>query len=660
MNEIDRLSINTIRILSAEAVQKADSGHPGLPLGAAPMAYTLWSRHLKHNPKNPRWVDRDRFVLSAGHGSMLLYSLLHIFGYDVTIEDIKNFRQTGSRTPGHPEYGHLPGVETTTGPLGQGVANAVGMAMAEAHLAAMFNREGFNIVDHYTYVLSGDGCLMEGVSAEACSLAGTQKLGKLILLYDSNRITIEGETDFAFTEDVGKRFEAYGWQVLEVKDGNEDTGRISSAIEAAKNEKDKPSIIIIHTDIGYGCPAVQGKASCHGSPLGGKNIELLKETLGWGYKESFYVPDEVKAAAAQRQKEYARAEEKWNDMFKRYREKYPDMALLWDKCFGGADESVLNDPSLYKFDKGMATRASSGIVLNRLAEKLPGLFGGSADLGPSNKSVLNGKAWFSPEHREGQNIHFGVREFAMAAIGNGIALHGGLIPYVATFFVFTDYLKNAVRLSALMKLPVIYIMTHDSIGVGEDGPTHQPIEQLACMRATPNTHMWRPADSKETAAAYISALRATAPTVIALSRQDLPLYEETGEGALKGAYVLKDFGGSPKVILIGTGSEVELCMGAAKKLSEEGIPVRVVSMPCMDIFERQSEEYKQSVLPDSVDRRVTVEAGASLGWAKYAGPKGEIIAIDDFGASGPAEQLFEAYGFTVDNVVAKAKASLAK
>ncbi len=660
MNNIERLSINTLRVVSAEGVQKANSGHPGLPLGAAPLAYTLWANHLKHNPKNPNWADRDRFVLSAGHGSMLLYTLLHIFGYGVTLDDLKSFRQFGSKTAGHPEHGFLPGIETTTGPLGQGIANAVGMAMTEAHLAAMFNKDGYNVVDHFTYVLTGDGCLMEGVSGEASSFAGTQKLGKLIMLYDRNQITIEGETDFAFDEDVRKRYEAYGWQVLEVEDGNEDIDSISNAIAAAKDETQKPSLIIINTDIGYGCPPVQGSASCHGAPLGQDNIEKLKETLGWDYKESFYVPDEVKAAAQQRQKAYDEAEEKWNAMFTEYRNKYEDMAKLWDTCFGKVDASVLNDKSLYDFDKGMATRASSGIVLNRLAEKLPGLFGGSADLGPSNKSVLSGKEYFSPESRQGQNIHYGIREFAMAAIANGQMLHGGVIPYVATFFVFTDYLKNAVRMSAIMKLPVIYVMTHDSIGVGEDGPTHEPIEQLACMRATPNTHMWRPADSKETAAAYISALGASAPSVIALSRQNLPLYEQTGEGALKGAYVLKDFGENPEIILIGTGSEVELCMGAAEKLFAEGTSVRVVSMPCMDIFEEQSEEYKQSVLPSSVCKRVAVEAGASLGWAKYTGFEGEIIALDHFGASAPAEKLFEAYGLTIDNVAKTAKKVLAK
>ncbi len=659
MKDIDRLSINTVRMLSVEGVQKANSGHPGLPLGAAPMAYTLWSKHLKHNPKNPDWVDRDRFVLSAGHGSMLLYSLLHVFGYNMTLDDLKNFRQQGSRTAGHPEFGHAPGIETTTGPLGQGVANAVGMAISEAHLAAMFNKDGYDIIDHYTYALAGDGCMMEGVASEACSLAGTQKLGKLIMLYDSNRITIEGETDFAFTEDVAGRFEAYGWQVLRVEDGNEDIESISKAIEEAKKETGKPSIIIIKTEIGYGCPAVQGKASCHGAPLGEENIKALKETLGWEY-ESFYVPDEVKTAAEERQKGYDEAEAKWNQKFLEYRKQFPEMAAVWDKCFGGIDESVLNDKALYEFEKPMATRASSGLVLNRLTEKLPGMFGGSADLGPSNKSVLSGSEYFLPGSREGKNIHFGVREFAMAAIANGIALHGGLNPYVATFFVFTDYLKNAVRMSALMKLPVIYVMTHDSIGVGEDGPTHQPIEQLACMRATPDTHMWRPADSKETAAAYVSALNAKAPSVIALSRQTLPLYEETGEGALRGAYVLKDFGSEPIIALIGTGSEVELCMKAAEKLAEEGINTRVVSMPCMDIFEEQSEQYKQSVLPDDIDRRVVVEAGSPFGWAKFAGPKGEIIAMESFGASGPAKEIFEAFGFTVDNVVEKAKAALAK
>ncbi len=661
MNKTDKLFINTVRILAVEGVQKANSGHPGLPLGAAPMAYALWAKHLKHNPKNPSWADRDRFVLSAGHGSMLLYAMLHTFGYeDASLEELKQFRQFGSKTAGHPEYGHIAGIETTTGPLGQGIANAVGMAMAEAHLAAIFNKDNYKVVDHYTYALSGDGCLMEGVASEACSLAGTLKLGKLILLYDRNKITIEGETDFAFDEDVAKRFEAYGWQVLNVENGNEDIDSISDAISAAKAETSKPSIIIINTAIGYGCPAVQGKASCHGSPLGDENIALLKKTLGWENEESFFVPEEVKAAAAELQKGCAKAEADWNALFDAYCKAYPDMAALWNQYFGPVDESVLTDKALYAFDKPLATRQSSGIMLNRLADRLPALFGGSADLGPSNNSVLKDKAYFGPDSYEGQNIHYGIREFAMAAIANGLALHGGTIPYVATFFVFTDYLKNAVRMSALMSLPVIYVMTHDSIGVGEDGPTHQPIEQLACMRATPNTYMWRPADSKETAAAYIYALKAKGPSVIALSRQTLPLYEETGEAALKGGYVLKDFGDDPAVILIGTGSEVELCMKAAAKLYEEGITARVVSMPCVDVFEEQDEAYKQSVLPDAKDKRVVVEAAASFGWHKYAGKNGEIIALDTFGASGPANKLFETFGFTVENVAQKAIEVLGK
>ena len=660
MNNIERLSINTIRMLSAQAIQKAKSGHPGLPLGSAPMAYTLWSKYLKHNPKNPKWDNRDRFVLSAGHGSMMLYSLLHIFGYDVTIDDIKDFRQLGSKTAGHPEYGYLPGIETTTGPLGQGIANAVGMAMAESHLASMLNKPGYDVVDHYTYALSGDGCLMEGVASEACSLAGTLKLGKLILLYDRNKITIEGETDFAFDEDVAKRFEAYGWQVLCVADGNEDTDAIGSAIEQAKLEKEKPSIIIIKTDIGYGCPPVQGSASCHGAPLGSDNIEVMKKNLGWSYTEDFFVPEEVKQAAAERQKQYDKTEADWNAMVSEYRAKFPDMAHLWDTCYGKIDIAKLSDKAFYEFDGAMATRDSSSVVLNRLSAKLPHMFGGSADLAPANKSVLKDSPFYSPEHKEGKNIHFGIREFGMAAIANGLYLHGGIVPYVATFFVFTDYLKNALRMSAIMDLPVIYVMTHDSIGVGEDGPTHQPIEQLAGIRATPNTFMWRPADSKETAAAYLSALAAKGPSVIALSRQTLPLYEETGEGALKGAYVLKDFGSSPQMIFIGTGSEVEQCMGAAQQLFEEGISSRVVSMPCMEIFEAQSCEYQQSVIPDSISKRLVVEAGSSFGWFKYYGCDGDIVSVDTFGSSGPAKKVFEKYGFTTENVIAKAKAVLAK
>ena len=659
MNNTEKLSINTVRMLSAQAIQKAKSGHPGLPLGGAPMAYTLWSRYLKHNPKNPDWADRDRFVLSAGHGSMMLYALMHIFGYEVNMDDIKDFRQLGSKTAGHPEYGYIPGIETTTGPLGQGIANAVGMAMAETHLAAMFNKPGYQVVDHYTYAFTGDGCLMEGVASEACSLAGTLKLGKLILLYDRNKITIEGETDFAFDEDVAKRFEAYGWQTLNVADGNEDTDSIAAAIEKAKAETEKPTIIIIKTDIGYGCPPVQGKASCHGSPLGDENIECMKKTLGWDY-DDFTVPQEVMDAAAERQKGYEKTESEWNALFSEYCEKYPDMAELWDTCFSKVDTAKIGDDDFYSFDGKMATRNSSNIVLNRLSAKLPQLFGGSADLGPANKSVLKDSEFYSPENREGKNIHYGIREFAMGAIANGLSLHGGIVPYVATFLVFTDYLKNALRMSAIMHQPVLYVMTHDSIGVGEDGPTHQPIEQLAVMRATPNTYLWRPADSKETAAAYLGAIDAKGPSVISLSRQDLPLYDETSREALKGAYVLKDFGSDPQMIFIGTGSEVELCMNAAQILFDEGISTRVVSMPCMDVFEEQSAEYKESVIPSSMTKRLVIEAATSFGWCKYMGADGDSLTIDTFGASGPAAKVFEKFGFTTDNAVTKAKAVLAK
>lgn len=659
MNKTETLTINAMRILSAEAVQKANSGHPGLPLGAAPMAYTLFARHLKHNPKEPNWLNRDRFVLSAGHGSMLLYSLLHVFGYYISIEDIKQFRQLGSKTAGHPEYASLPGIETTTGPLGQGIANAVGMAIAEEHLAAVFNKEGFPVIDHHTYALAGDGCLMEGVSSEACSLAGTLKLGKLILLYDSNNITIEGSTDFAFDEDVAKRFEAYGWQVLTVADGNNDINAISAAIDQAKAQTQKPSIIIINTQIGYGCPAVAGSAASHGAPLGEENIKELKKYLKWPHEQSFFVPDAVKLHSKKLQEKFNASNAEWNTMFKKYKKAHPDMAKLWDEYFNAVGGNV-DYKSLYKFDKPLATRQSSGIILNKLADKLPGLFGGSADLAPSNNSVLKKSDYFAHNCREGRNVHFGVREFAMAAIANGLALHGGIVPYIATFFVFSDYLKSAVRMAAIMQLPVIYVMTHDSIGVGEDGPTHQPVEQLACMRALPNTYMWRPADSKETAAAYICALCAKGPSILALSRQTLPLYKQTGEAAQKGGYVLADFGSDPQAVLIGTGSEVALCLDAAKRLWEEGISTRVVSMPCMEMFEQQSDEYKQSVLPRELDRRVVVEAGSSFGWHKYAGDKGEIIAIDSFGASGPAPKLFEAFGFTVDNVAQKAIEVLSK
>lgn len=659
MSKIDELTISTIRVLSAEAIEKANSGHPGLPLGAAPMAYTLWAKHMKHNPANSKWYDRDRFVLSAGHGSMLEYSLLHLFGYGLTIEDLKNFRQFGSKTPGHPEYEHTVGVETTTGPLGQGIANAVGMAMAESYLGAKFNNEKFKIVDHCTYAIAGDGCMMEGISSEAVSLAGTLGLGKLILLYDSNSISIEGNTDIAFREDVGKRFESYGWQVLEVEDGN-DIETIDKAIETAKKESDKPSLIIVKTVIGYGCPKKQGSSGVHGSPLGEDNISEMKKFLGWNYEEQFFVPEEVKKHMEQIQAELKTDEDKWDELFKEYKKEYPDLAKEWEVW--NSEElpvDLLKIEDFWKFEKKSATRASSGEVINRLAKLVPNLIGGSADLAPSNKTDMKDRGDFSKEDRNGANLHFGIREHAMAAIANGMCLHGGLKIFVATFFVFSDYMKGAMRLSALMKLPVTYVLTHDSIAVGEDGPTHEPIEHLAALRSIPNFTVFRPADSKETAAGWYNAItKKDGPTALVLTRQNLPLYEETSQEALKGAYVLKTYeekSENPDVILMASGSEVELIYEAAKILNDEGIKARVISMPSFELFESQSEEYKESVLPNSVRKRVAVEAASSFGWHKYTGLDGEIVSIDHFGASGPAPVIFKQFGFTVENVVEKTK-----
>ena len=652
MSKADQLTVNAIRILSAEAIQKAKSGHPGLPLGAAAMAYALWSREHKHNPKNPDWINRDRFVLSAGHGSMLLYSLLHLFGYGVRIDDIKDFRQWGSKTPGHPEYGHTAGVETTTGPLGQGVAMAVGMAMAEAHLAAQFNKPGYDVVDHYTYALAGDGCMMEGVASEACSMAGTLRLGKLIVLYDKNDITIEGSTNITFKEDVGKRYEAYGWQVLKVEEGY-DIDAVAGAVAEAKACTDKPSLIIVKTDIGYGCAAKQGKASAHGEPLGPENLAATKEFFGWPADKEFYVPKEVYDHMAKMQEKFTKYEDSWNDLFAAYCKEYPDMAEKWNAWFIGNVDASVFDEAYYAFEnKKDATRSSSGIVLNRLAAKVPNFFGGSADLAPSNKTQIKGKTDFSADDYAGSNVHFGVREFAMAAMANGISLHGGIRPYVATFFVFSDYLKPAYRLSALMGLPVIYVFTHDSIGVGEDGPTHQPVEQLAAMRSIPNSVVFRPADSKETAAAYQYALtEAKGPVCMVLTRQGLPLYDETGKDAMKGGYILADSDKAvPDAILIASGSEVELAYNAKAALKEKGIDARVVSMPSMEVFDSQSDEYREKVLPSAVRKRVAVEAGTSFGWQKYSGLDGAVVSIDHYGASAPAGVLFKEFGFTVENV----------
>lgn len=656
MNKIENLTINTIRVLSAESIQKANSGHPGLPLGAAPMAYTLWARNLKHNPSDPNWDDRDRFVLSAGHGSMLLYSLLHIFGYGLTIDDLKQFRQLDSLTPGHPEYGHTRGVEVTTGPLGQGFANGVGMAMAEAYLAKKFNRPGYSVVDHYTYVLSGDGCMMEGVASEAASLAGTLGLGKLIVLYDSNKITIEGSTEIAFREDVAKRFEAYGWQTLNVEDGN-NVEDIDAAIKAAKAESNKPSLIVIKTSIGYGCPEKQGKASAHGEPLGVDNIKATKEYLCWGYEEDFYVPGEVSEHIGKIKETGKKQQDEWNELIKAYAREYPELAAEWE-AWKKTDfvSGLLDNKEYWDFDsKANATRSSSGEVLNRLAAIVPNLIGGSADLAPSNKSNMKGRGDFLPEDYSGSNLHFGVREHAMAAIGNGMAAHGRLQPYVSTFFVFCDYMKPSMRLSALMKLPVTYLLTHDSIGVGEDGPTHQPVEQLASLRSIPGFVVFRPCDSKETAAGWYAAMsRKESPIALVLTRQNLPQLDMTGVNALKGAYTILDSGKQPEIILMASGSEVQLVYEAGKQLMDRGVAVRVVSMPSWELFEEQDEAYKESVLPSGVEKRLAVEAASSFGWHKYTGLKGDIIAINHFGESAPANLLFDKYGFTVENVLDKA------
>ena len=660
--ELDKVCINAIRVLSADAIEKSKSGHPGLPLGAASMAFTLWTK-MNHNGKNIYWDNRDRFVLSAGHGSMLEYSLLHLFGYGVTVEDIKNFRQVGSLTPGHPEYGHTNGVEITTGPLGQGICNAVGMAMAETHLAEKFNKENYSVVNHYTYAIVGDGCLMEGISGEASSLAGTLGLGKLVVLYDSNNISIEGSTDIAFKEDVAKRYEAYGWQVLKIADGN-DIDSIENAIEEAKAETSKPSIIIVKNQIGFGCPAKQGKASAHGEPLGTENVIAMKENLGWKTEPAFYVPDEVYTNMDEHIENGVYKEEKWDKLFAEYKKEYSELAKEYDQWFNDEidKEALLNNEEFWSFDKEMATRESSGIMINRLAKLIPNLIGGSADLAPSNKTYMAGKGDFSAEDRSGQNLHFGVREHAMAAIVNGMYAHGGLKVFCSTFFVFSDYMKGAMRLSALMNLPIAYVLTHDSIGVGEDGPTHQPIEQLAALRSMPNMTVFRPADSKETAAAwYYAVTNGTTPTSLVLTRQKLPLYDGCAKRALKGGYIIKDSKKeTPDVLLMASGSEVELIFKAADELAAKGIDARIISMPSFELFEAQDEAYKESVMPNAVRARVAVEALTSFGWHKFVGLDGEVISLDTFGASGNAETLFKQFGFTVENVVEKAIKVVAK
>ncbi|KQL32761.1 transketolase [Bacillus sp. FJAT-25509] len=661
-NNIEQLAINTIRTLSIDAIEKSNSGHPGMPMGAAPMAYALFAKFMNHNPKNSKWFNRDRFVLSAGHGSMLLYSMLHLSGYEVSIEDIKNFRQWGSNTPGHPEYGHTHGVEATTGPLGQGIAMAVGMALAERHLAGTYNKEDLNVVDHFTYSICGDGDLMEGVSAEAASLAGHLQLGRLVVLYDSNDISLDGELNRSFSESVEDRFKAYGWQVIRVEDGN-NLDEITAAIQKAQEELSKPTLIEVKTTIGYGSPNKSGKSKSHGEPLGKEETILTKQAYAWGYENAFYVPEEVYAHFNKVIVEAGEKKEaEWNATFAKYEEKYPELAAQLKNAIEGKITVDL-ETALPKYEVGkkIASRSSSGEAINAIANVLPSFFGGSADLAGSNKTYMNGKGDFTRESYDGRNIWFGVREFAMGAALNGMALHGGVHAFGATFFVFSDYLKPAIRLAALMNLPVTYVFTHDSIAVGEDGPTHEPVEQLAAFRSMPNLNVIRPADGNESSAAWKVAVEAKdAPTMLVLSRQDLPTLEGTTTDIYnkvsKGAYVL-----SPAkqdkidVVLIAAGSEVQLAVGAQEKLAAEGISASVVSMPSMDLFEKQSAEYKQSVLPKEVTKRVAVEMGSSFGWHKYVGFDGEVISIDTFGASAPGNLLMEKFGFTVDHVVSAAK-----
>ncbi len=660
MSNIDIMSVNAIRVLSADGVQKANSGHPGLPLGAAAMAYELWAKHMKHNPANPKWPNRDRFVLSGGHGSMLLYSLLHLFGYGLTKEDLAQFRQEGSLTPGHPEYGHTTGVEATTGPLGAGMAMAVGMAMAEAHLGAKFNKEGYSVVDHYTFVLGGDGCMMEGITSEAMSLAGTLGLGKLIVLYDSNKISIEGSTEIAFTEDVKKRFEAFGFQTLVVEDGN-NLEEIGAAIDAAKADLSRPTMITVKTKIGHGSPR-EGLASAHGEPLGADNVRALREKLGWEKEEAFEVPDEIYANYQNIAKENAKVEASWNDLFEKYIQSYPDMKDLWNQYHDASSAvGLINEEEFWAFaDKPEATRNLSGLAINKIKNYLPNLIGGSADLAPSTKTYMNDGGDFSKNDYAGRNLHFGVRELAMAGIGNGLALHGGLRPYVSTFFVFSDYVKPMARLSALMGLPVTYVLTHDSIGVGEDGPTHEPIEQLAMLRAMPNFTVFRPADATECNAAWYYAITSTTtPTALVLTRQNLPQLAGSSKEALKGGYIVSDSSKEvPDAIIMASGSEVELGINAQSELEKEGISVRVVSMPSMDLYEAQSEEYKESIMPKNVRARVAVEAGTDFGWGKYVGLDGTTVTMKGFGASAPAGILFKKFGFTTENVVKAVKSVL--
>ena len=650
-----KIIANTIRGLSVDGVAAANSGHPGMPLGMADVCAVLWSEHMNFNPKNPKWLNRDRFILSAGHGSMLIYSLLHLYGYDLSMDDLKAFRQWGSKTPGHPENFVTAGVETTTGPLGQGVANAVGFALAEASLAARYNREGSEIIDHYTYVVAGDGCLQEGISHEACSFAGHNKLGKLIMLYDSNNITIDGPTHISFTEDTRKRFEAYGWQVLEI-DGH-DYDQINSAIAEAKKEKSKPSIIICKTIIGFGSPNRAGTSKAHGEPFPAEEIELMKEKLGLPKDKSFFVPDEISDLRAKTQEKGQNLENKWNELWENYKNKNQEAAKELENSIKGEISKEALDIPQFSSEKAIATRSASGVVLNHIAKYIPQLMGGSADLTPSNNTLPAGEESFSPENPKGRYIRYGVREHGMAAIMNGMALHGGVLPYSGTFFVFSDYMRPAMRMSALMEQQVVYVLTHDSIGLGEDGPTHQPEAHLWAYRMIPNMTVIRPMDANETAEAWKSALKnKKGPTCLVLTRQNLPVYDRAGLGwakseeAQKGGYVLcedKDF----EAIIIATGSEVELAVEAKAKLNEQGVKVRIVSMPSTNIFDEQPQKYKESVLPKNILKRVAVEAGVTLGWYKYVGLEGRVIGLDRFGASAPYKTLYKEFVITTDAIV---------
>ena len=658
---IDQLSINTIRFLAVDAVQKANSGHPGMPMGCAPIAYSLYTKYLNHNPANPKWLNRDRFVLSAGHGSMLLYSTLHLCGYNISMDDLKSFRQFGSITPGHPEYGLTDGIETTTGPLGQGFANAVGMAIAQEYLAAMFNKPDIKILDHYIYGICSDGDLMEGISHEAASLAGHLKLGKLIFFYDDNKITIDGSTSLAFSEDVGKRFEAYGWQVLRISDVN-DLNQISNAVSEGKKETNKPTLIATKTHIGFGSPNKQDTSSAHGSPLGDEEIKLTKKNLNWPEDKTFYIPDEVSKHFEQVKTSGRQAEEKWNELFKKYKSKYPMDAekflQLMNNDFGNEWEKAL--PTFENTKEKIATRSASGKVINSIAKYLPSLIGGSADLEPSNNTSIKDYPKFSAENRNGRNFHFGIREHGMGGILNGMVLYGGIIPYGGTFLVFSDYMRPSIRLASISHIRPIYVFTHDSIGLGEDGPTHQPVEHLAALRSIPGLIVIRPADANETAYAWKAAINfKKGPVALILTRQNLPVFDRTvfnsAANVLKGAYILKESEGEPELILMASGSEVYLILQAAEKLQSEGVGTRVVSFPSWELFEMQSDDYKESVFPPSVKARVSIEAGVKQGWEKYTGDFGESISVEKFGASAPYEIIFTEYGFTTDKIISASR-----